>query len=89
MKKGMLNKAIAQYKKAIIINPSDVKAHNNLATIYLNNGMLDAAISHFEKALTICHPSVTPDVIKYYNDQEKEMKSYKTKYYGSFSQEFQ
>jgi len=51
--KGMLDEAIAEFKKAIQINPNDAMAHNNLGNAYANKGMLDQAIAECKKAIQI------------------------------------
>ena len=53
LNEGMLDEAIAEFKKAIRINPEYADAHNNLGNTYLNKGMLDEAIAEFKKALEI------------------------------------
>ena len=52
-KKGELDKAISEYKRAIARRPWYAKAYNNLGRACLNKGMFDAAISAYKKALTI------------------------------------
>ena len=58
LNKGMLDEAIAEYKKAIEINPNDAMAHNNLGLaylglVYLDIGMYDKAIAEFKKAIKV------------------------------------
>jgi len=52
-KKGRLDEAIAEYKRALAIDPNYAKSHYNLGIIYVNKSMFDEAISEFKKALTI------------------------------------
>jgi len=52
-KKGMLDEAISEYKKALTINPNFIAVHSNLGYAFHNKGMLDEAISEYKKALTI------------------------------------
>jgi len=52
-KKGELDKAISEYKHALVINPRFANAHNNLGVAYCRKGMLDKAITEFNKALSI------------------------------------
>ena len=52
-KKGMLDKAITEFKKSIAINSKFMKAHYNLGVIYKDKGMLDKAIFEYKKALII------------------------------------
>ena len=52
-KKGRLDEAISEYKKALAMNPRYTKAYNNLGVAYSDKGMLDEAISKYKKALTI------------------------------------
>ena len=51
--KGMYDEAIAEYKKALEINPNDIAAHNNLGGAYSHKGMHDEAIAEHKKALDI------------------------------------
>ncbi|NQS89044.1 tetratricopeptide repeat protein, partial [Patescibacteria group bacterium] len=44
---------IAEYKKAIEINPEYSKAHNNLGLAYYYKKMLDEAIAEYKKAIEI------------------------------------
>lgn len=48
-----LDVTIAEYKKAIAINPNYAMANNNLGVAYYNKGMLDEAITEYKKAITI------------------------------------
>ena len=50
---GMIDEAISEFKKVLIINPNHKKAHNNLGDTYYKKGRLDKAISEFKKALII------------------------------------
>ena len=49
--KGMYNKAIAEFQKAIMIKPDYAEAHNNLGVIYRTKGMYDNAIDEFQMAI--------------------------------------
>jgi len=57
-KKGRLDDAIVEYKRALAIDPNYSEAHYNLGITYANNSMLDEAISEFKKALII-NPNFT------------------------------
>ena len=48
--KGQEEAAIAEWKKALEINPEDPMANNNLGTHLLKRGQLDEAIPYFAKA---------------------------------------
>lgn len=61
--KGMLDEAIIEYEKALVIRPDYEEAHNNLGLIYEKKGELDKAISMYERAL-IANPSYAE---AYYN----------------------
>jgi tetratricopeptide (TPR) repeat protein len=50
-KKGFTDKAIENYKKAIILKPHFADAHNNLGLSYLEKGLHDTAIQEFKMAL--------------------------------------
>jgi len=63
LKKGMLDKAIAEFSKAIKINPRDANAYYNRGITYYYKGQYDQAISDFNKALEI-NPK---DAELYYN----------------------
>jgi tetratricopeptide (TPR) repeat protein len=51
--KGGMDEAIAQYQKALEINPNYADAHNNLGTALFQKGRTDEAITHFQAALKI------------------------------------
>jgi tetratricopeptide (TPR) repeat protein len=48
-----LDQAIAQYAKAVEINPDYAEAHNNLGVALLQKGLMYQAIEQFEEALRI------------------------------------
>ena len=52
-KKGVLNKAITECKKALAIDPNYRDAHNNLGLAYNEKGMVNEAITECKKALAI------------------------------------
>ncbi len=51
--KGQYAAAIADWKKALQLNPEDDRAENNLGVALAATGRLDEAIPHFEKALAL------------------------------------
>ena len=51
--KGMYNEAIAELKKAIMINPNNAEAHSNLGVVYIIIGMHDEAIAEYKKGIEI------------------------------------
>ena len=51
--KGMYDEAIAEYKRAIEINPNDAEAHNNLAVTYYHKGEYSLAIKHCDRAIEL------------------------------------
>lgn len=51
--RGMFDEAIAEYKRALEINPNYAGARNCLGEAYRNKGMLDEAIAEYKKALKI------------------------------------
>jgi tetratricopeptide (TPR) repeat protein len=53
LQKGSVNEAMAQYQKALQINPDYAEAHNNLSNALLQKGNVDEAITHLQKALQI------------------------------------
>jgi tetratricopeptide (TPR) repeat protein len=62
--KGGLNKAIADYTKAIEINPNYAKAYNNRGLAWHNKGDYDKAIADFTKAIEF-----NPKSAKAYNNR--------------------
>lgn len=52
-KKGMIDKAIAEYEKAISIKPDYADPHNNLGFIYFQRGENEKAISAYKRAVDI------------------------------------
>ena len=51
-KKGELDRAISEYKKAIELDPRYLEARMNLGIAHANKGMVDEAISELKRALT-------------------------------------
>jgi Flp pilus assembly protein TadD len=51
--KGRLDDAIAEYKKAISIEPRYAEGYNYLGTAYAEKGRLDDAIAEYKRAITI------------------------------------
>ncbi len=52
-RKGQLDEAVAQFQKALEINPNDAEAHINLGNALFRKGQPDEAIAQFQKALEI------------------------------------
>ncbi len=52
-KRGKLDKAIFEYKRALILKPHYPEAHNNLGSVYIIKGKLDEAMAEIEHALAI------------------------------------
>jgi tetratricopeptide (TPR) repeat protein len=48
-----VEEAIAHYRKALEINPDDVKVHNNLGAALAHGGQIEEAIAHYRRALEI------------------------------------
>ncbi|MFQ5963146.1 MAG: tetratricopeptide repeat protein [Candidatus Scalinduaceae bacterium] len=51
--KGMLDKAIEEFKEVIEIDPEDVNAYYNLGNAYVDKGMFNEAISAYKRAIEI------------------------------------
>ncbi len=49
--KGEQGAAIAEWRKALTMNPGDAKASNNLGVLLMRTGALDEAVEHFRAAL--------------------------------------
>lgn len=54
--RGMHNKAIAKFRKAIEINPDYAEAHYNLGVAYSMKGMHDEEVAEYRKAIEL-HPN--------------------------------
>jgi tetratricopeptide (TPR) repeat protein len=52
-KKGQVNEAIAEYQKALVLQPDYSESHSGLALALLQKGDVDEAIAHFRKALEL------------------------------------
>ena len=52
-KKGRLAEAIAEWKKALALDPEDASAHNNLGALLLRQGDRAGAAAHLERALAV------------------------------------
>ncbi|MBV8278300.1 MAG: tetratricopeptide repeat protein [Verrucomicrobia bacterium] len=48
-----MDEAVAQYQRALEINPNDAEAHYNLGLVLFRNGQLDKAIAQYQKGLEI------------------------------------
>jgi Flp pilus assembly protein TadD len=62
-RKGQFDKAIADYNKAIEINPKDAMAYNNRGVEYQNKGQYDRAVADYNKAIELNSKYAFP----YYN----------------------
>ena len=51
--RGMLDKSLAESKKALEIDPLFVQAYNNIGVVYQEKGDLDASIVEFQNAIRI------------------------------------
>ena len=69
--KGQYDKAIADYNKAIEIDPKDARAYNNRGIAYGKKGQYDLSIADFNKVIEI-NPS---DAEAYINRGHTHMKS--------------
>ena len=47
---GQADEAIAQYQKALEINPGNAEAHNNLGLALLDRGQIGEAIAQYRQA---------------------------------------
>jgi tetratricopeptide (TPR) repeat protein len=61
--KGRLDPAIAEYEKALQIQPGYAEAHNNLGNTLSRVGQLNEAIAHYQKALEL-----VPDLPQVHNN---------------------
>ena len=53
IKKGQLDRAIADYDKAIALDPNYAAAYNNRGLIYQKKGEVDRAIADYDKAIKL------------------------------------
>ena len=51
--RGQVDKAIAQYQKALEIKPNYANAHNNLGVALTDRKQVDSAIAHYQRSLEI------------------------------------
>ncbi len=52
-KKGLSDKAIEDFDKAIALDPSYYEAYNNRGTVFLKLGLIDKAIADYDKTISI------------------------------------
>jgi cytochrome c-type biogenesis protein CcmH/NrfG len=50
---GKIDEAIGEYRKALILEPDNVKCLNNIGTALAQQGRYDEAIEHFSKILQL------------------------------------
>ena len=50
---GKIDEAISEYRKALIIEPDNVKCLNNIGTALAQQGRYDEAIAHFSRILQL------------------------------------
>lgn len=68
LSKGMYDEAVAEFKKAIEINPSYATARNNLAVAYYCKEEFILAIEHCDKAIELgyrVHPKFLKELEPY------------------------
>ena len=51
--RGQLEQSIAEYQKAIQINPNFAQARNNLGNVYYNQSKLEEAVVEYQRAIAI------------------------------------
>jgi lipoprotein NlpI len=51
--RGLYDKAVEEYEKAIAVNAAFAESHNNLGVLYDNRGLYDKAIEEYEKAIAV------------------------------------
>jgi predicted Zn-dependent protease len=52
-RKGQLDEAVAQFQKAVEINPNSFAIHYNLGNALFQKGQLDEAITQFQEVLRL------------------------------------
>jgi len=52
-KLGRIDEAIGEYRKALVLEPDNVKCLNNLGTALAQQGRYDEAITHFSRILQL------------------------------------
>jgi Flp pilus assembly protein TadD len=50
---GLWNEAIFRFERAIVLDPADARAYNNLAVAYEQSGRFDDAVRMYERALAL------------------------------------
>jgi Flp pilus assembly protein TadD len=50
---GLFDKAIEDFEKAIVLNPSQPEAYNNLGIAYARVGLVDKAFEQFNKTILL------------------------------------
>jgi len=60
---GELDRAIAEYKKALALDPESSLLHLNLASVFIKKNDASSAISHLKQAIRIAPLSVEPHAI--------------------------
>jgi tetratricopeptide (TPR) repeat protein len=53
LRQGRMDEAVAQFQKALAINPKDANTHYNLGNAFRQQGGVNEAIAHFQMALAI------------------------------------
>ena len=48
---GKYDEAIAEFKKAISVNPNSLRAYNGLGLVYSEQGKYDLAVRFYQKAI--------------------------------------
>lgn len=49
----MTEEAVAEYRKAISLDPGRAEPHNHLGVLHLSKGRVEEAISHLNKAISL------------------------------------
>jgi len=75
-KKPSETQAVAHLKLALAGEPNLAEAHELLASIYLRSGQADAAIKHFEQAVSL-RPALKVELAKLYQAQGQGQKAWR------------